>query len=234
MSPYKNFLNAVRTYFNTVPFLRFLLTADIFVFGVGGLLYLIGAFILGVYEVFTILGTILMYAGLLLTIIRENIMPLLITSCVISLGSLIAWIIALVGTRVYGFAVGGVFMFGPLFFFLMFGAIAIIVLVKAEKFKQMRAASAARAQAAGVPCPRCGAFIPANAGFCPSCGAPNQGPYAPQMPPQAAPMQPPPAQAPPQAAPVEPPVQPASSKCVQCGTELSPGATFCGKCGAKQ
>ncbi|MGI5850119.1 MAG: zinc-ribbon domain-containing protein [Christensenellales bacterium] len=253
MSPYKNFLNAVKTYFDTVPFLKFLLSADIFVFGIGGLLYLLGAFILGVYEVFSILGGILMYAGLLLTLIRENIMPLLVTSCVISLGSLIAWIVALVGTRIYGFATGGIFLFGPLFYFLAFGAIAILILVKAERFKQMRAASAARAQTAGIPCPRCGAFVPMSAGFCPTCGAKNpaqyapmtppgpppmSNPYVPPMPPSAPSVQPQPAPgAPsvqPQPAPGAPSVQPQpapGAPSVQPAQE-TPSMAKCSSCGA--
>ncbi len=250
MSPYKAFLNNVRQYFNTNGFLRFLLSAYIFIFALGGLLYLLGAFILGVYEPFSIIGVILMYTGLLLTIIREDVMTMVITSAVISLGSLIAWIIALVGTRVYGFQAGGMFLFGPLFYFLALGTLAVLVFIKAEKFKQMRAASAAARQTAGITCPRCGAFVPMNAAFCPACGiqnpatqqygpvqqavpmpqyAPPQPQYAPPVPPQAAP--PAPEAAPmPEAA----PATEAAPKCASCGADVAPGAAFCAKCGAKQ
>lgn len=245
MSPYKAFLNNVRQFFNTNGFLRFLLSGYIFIFALGGFLFLLGAFILGVYEPFAILGGILIYAGLLLTIIREDVMTMVITSAVISLGSLIAWIIALVGTRVYGFQAGGMFLFGPLFYFLAFGTLAVLVFIKAEKFRQMRAASAAARQTAGITCPRCGAFVPGNSAFCPSCGVPSPAAqqYGPvQQPPQYAPPQPqyappqpqyapPAAPATPQAAPEAVPEAP---KCANCGADVAPGAAFCAKCGAKQ
>jgi RNA polymerase subunit RPABC4/transcription elongation factor Spt4 len=188
-----------------------------------------------------------MYAGLILTLLREDMMTMVITSGVISLGSLIAWIISLVGREVgFGYRVS-VFLFGPLFFFLLFGAIAIVVFVKAERFRQMRAASAASRTMAGIACPKCGAFVPANAGFCPVCGAQNpamqqygpvqQPQYAPPVQPQyAPPVQPqyaPPAQ--PQYAPPAPEAAPAAApKCVNCGADIVPGAAFCAQCGAKQ
>lgn len=238
MSPYKAFLNNVRQYFNTNGFFRFLLSGYIFIFAIGGLLYLLGAFILGVYEPFSIIGGILMYTGLLLTIIREDVMTMVITSGVISLGSLIAWIIALVGTRVYGFQAGGMFLFGPLFYFLAFGTLAVVVFIKAEKFRQMRSASAAARQTAGITCPRCGAFVPMNATFCPACGVPNPATQqygavpqpAPQYAPPAAPQYAPPAA--PQAAPA--PEAASAPKCANCGAEIPAGAAFCAKCGAKQ
>lgn len=224
MSPYKAFLNNTRQYFNTNGFLRFLLTAYIFVFALGGLFYLLGAFILSLFEPFIVISTILMYAGLILTVLREDMMTLVITSGVISLGSLIAWIL---GLAVYN----GIFFVTSFLYFLIFGALAVIVFLKAEKFKQMRAASAARAQMAGIACPRCGSFIPMNAAFCPSCGAQN-----PAMQQYAAPVQP--QYAPPvQQAPPAPPAEaqaPAAAQCVSCGANIPAGAAFCSKCGAKQ
>ncbi len=233
MSPYKAFLNNVRQYFNTKGFFRFLLSGYIFIFALGGLLYLLGAFITALSDVFGVLGAILMYAGLLLTVIREDMMTLVITSGVISLGSLVAWIIALAGGgSIMGFAIPGYFVFSTLFYFLAFGAIAIVVFVRAEKFKQMRAASAvARAQMAGITCPRCGAFVPMNAAFCPACGVPNPAMQQYSAVPQA-PLQYPPAGV--QAPPIPEAEAPASPKCVSCGADIPPGAAFCAKCGAKQ
>lgn len=219
MSPYKAFLNNTRQYFNTRGFFRFLLSGYLFIFALGGLIYLLGGFILAIYEPFCIIGSILMYTGLLLTVLREDLMGLVITSATISVGSLIAWIIALAGARAYGYyQVGGMFLFGPLFYFLSFGLIAVLVFVMAEKFKQMRAASAiARAQTAGISCPKCGAFVPMTAMFCPSCGVKNPGiqQYGAVQQPQVTP---------PQAAP----------KCSNCGADIFPGNAFCARCGAKQ
>ncbi|MDD5016722.1 MAG: hypothetical protein PHO15_01320 [Eubacteriales bacterium] len=240
MSPYKNFLNAAKAYLNSVPFLKFLLSSYIYVFGLGGLLYLLGAFFgYGVSNFMSPIGIILMYAGLVLTIVQEDVITLLITSGVISIGSLIAWIVALAGTAYgfsvygynYGFSIGGGFSFGPFLYFLIFGAIAVLVLVKSEKLKQMRAEAQARAQvqaqaqaqaqaqmrtqAAGTACPRCGAFIPVTAGFCPSCGAPKPvQQYAPPTQPQyTPPVQPQPA--PPVQPQPAPPVQPQPAPPVQ-------------------
>ncbi len=236
MSPYKTFLNNTRQYFNSSGFFKFLLSGYIFIFAIGGLLYLLGAFILQVYEVFAILGGILMYAGLILTLLREDMMTMVITSGVISLGSLIAWIIALVGSSYYGYSTGR-FMFGPLFYFLAFGTIAVVVFIRADKFKQMRAASATARAQAGIACPRCGAFVPTNAAFCPSCGAQNPAKqqYGPVQtpPPQAPPPQAPPPQA--EAAPqAEEKPEAAGLKCSNCGADIPQGAAFCANCGAKQ
>lgn len=234
MSPYKVFLNNTRQYFNTNGFLRFLLSGYIFIFALGGIFYLLGAFGI-VTDVFGLLGSILIYAGLILTMLREDMWTMVITSGVISLGSLVAWIIALAGGGNYlGYPIPGHFVFSTLFYFLAFGAISVVVFVMAEKFKQMRAASAAARQTAGIACPRCGAFVPVNAAFCPSCGvqnpamqqygAVNQAPqYAPPVQPQYAPP-----------APQAPPVEAAAPKCVNCGANIQAGAVFCANCGAKQ
>jgi hypothetical protein len=50
MSPYKMFLNNVRQFFNTNGFFRFLLSGYIFIFALGGLIYLLGAYIMGITE----------------------------------------------------------------------------------------------------------------------------------------------------------------------------------------
>lgn len=230
MSPYKAFLNNTRQYFNTNGFFRFLLSGYIFIFAIGGLLYLLGAYITAITEPFMVISGILMYAGLILTLLREDMMTMVITSGIISLGSLVAWILGLVG-RSYGFGIvaGGFFLVTPFLYFLMFGTITIFVLIKAEKFRAMRAASAAARATAGISCPRCGAFVPMNAAFCPACGVPNpamqQYGAVPQAPPQYGPV----------GAPV-PPVQEAAPtpKCVNCGSDIPVGAAFCAKCGAKQ
>lgn len=241
MSAYKTFLNNTRQFFNTNGFLRFLLAAYIFVFALGGFLYLLGAFVLSIMEPFIVISTILIYAGIILTLLREDMMTLVITSGIISLGSLIAWIIGLASYRV--------FFVTPFLFFILFGTLAVLVFLKAEKFKEMRAASAARAQMAGIACPRCGGFIPMNAAFCPSCGAQNpnmqqyaapvQPQYAPPVQPQyTAPAQPqyaPPVQ--PQGTPQAPPAEadkPATVQCSSCGADIPAAAVFCSKCGAKQ
>jgi len=62
-------------------------------------------------------------------------------------------------------------------------------------------------------CPNCGALIPINSAFCPSCGA-NQA-------------QPPAAQAQPAAEEDE------SLKCPKCGSPVQAGVKFCLECGAK-
>ena len=255
MSPYKSFIAATKNYFQSVAFLKFLLAASIFIFAAGGIFYLLGMFILSVYEAFVCFGSILIWAGLLLSIIKEDVMTIAISSGVIAVGSLVGWIIKLVGTSYLGFAIGGFFTFTPLLFFLIFGAIAIVVFIKAEKFRSMRAAAAA-ARPQGLPCQRCGNLVPFGSGFCPACGAPAPQ-YAPPQPPpqyappqyaapQYAPPQPPPPYAPP-VAPVPPvapappaapaePVQeaPATKACVTCGAQLPIDAVFCGKCGTKQ
>ncbi len=243
MSLYKSFIAATKEYFQSVVFLKFLLSASIFVFAAGGLFYLLGLFFWSVYDVFVTLGSILIWAGLLLSIIKEDVMTIAITSAAISLGSFVGWIISFIGRSYFGYVVGGVFAFTPFLFFLIFGGIATIVFIKAEKFKSMRAASAA-ARPSGMPCQRCGNIVPFGSGFCPACGAPAPQ-YAPPQyaPPQYAPPQPPaPPAAPAEqaapaepAAPVEPPKEaPSVKKCVSCGAELPSDAVFCGMCGAKQ
>ena len=259
MTPYKSFLSATKAFFDSNAFLKFLLSAYIFIFAAGGLFFLLGLFIMQVYESFVCLGSILIWAGLLLSIIKEDVLTIVISSGTIALGGLVAWIIGLVG-RSYFY--GGMFLFTPFFYFLAFGAIALVVFLKAAKFKQMRTASAP--QASLYPCPRCGGFVARSAAFCPHCGAkkPEPQPYAPPAQPYAAPAQPypsspvppsasvasaapvppaPPA-APVQTAPPAPPAEPAAPvaepaagpKCAACGADLPEGAVFCGKCGAKQ
>lgn len=248
MTPYKNFLAATKAYFHSNAFLKFLLSAQIFIFAAGGLFYLLGLFIVGVYEAFVSLGSTLMWAGLLLSIIKEDVLTIAITSGTVALGSLVGWIIGLAGQSYYGFAVGGAFRFTPFFFFLVFGTIATVVFIRAEKFKAMRAASAQKS--AGVACPGCGGFVPLTAAFCPRCGArrpepqyapPVQPQYAPPVQPQyAPPVQPEPAPAEPAqpepapAEPAQPGQAPTGIKCASCGADLPAEAGFCGKCGAKQ
>ncbi len=227
MSPYKKFLAAANEYFESVPALKFLLSIYIVVFAVGGLLFLVGSF---VASFLICIGTVLMLAGLLLTIIKDDMMTLAIASASIAFLSLVAWILWLAGAFTFGLPI---FLFDPLFYFLAFGAIAVVVFLKSEKFRDMRAASA---KPAGIPCPKCGGIIPLSASFCPQCAAPNPGP--PQYAPPAAPQYAPPV-APQYAPPAAPPpasAEPAagSVKCVNCGTELPAGAMFCGKCGTKQ
>jgi len=258
MSPYKNFLSATKAFLESNGFLKFLLNIYIVVFAVGGGLFVLGSFFFGFFGYFlTCLGIILMLAGLLLTLVKEDMMVLVIISGVIAVGSLGAMIYKLVALGSFGFygvGLGGLFSdwFTPLFYFAAFGAIALVVFLKADKFKQMREEAASRNQMAGVACPRCGGFIPLSAGFCPTCGAPKpvmqappvQPQYAPTAPPQyAPPVQPqyaPPVQqqyAPPAAPQPEPeptPQEPAAPKCVNCGADISQGAAFCAHCGAKQ
>jgi hypothetical protein len=206
MSPYKSFTSAAKTYFNSVPFLKFLLSAYIYVFAAGGFLFLLGEFVMFA-GLFTSIGRLVMFAGLILTLIQEDDMVLAITSASISVLSLVALIVNTIRLRFWGFG----FDFELLLYFLGFGAIALLTFLKSEKFKQMREASAARAQAAaGMPCPRCGALIPQTAGFCPSCGLPRpaQPPVPPQQP--AAPVPPVPPQQPAAPVPPVPPQQPAA------------------------
>ncbi len=252
MSPYKSFIAATKNYFQSVAFLKFLLTASIFIFAAGGLFYLLGLFVLAVYDALVCIGSILIWAGLLLSVIKEDVMTIAISSGVISLGSLVGWIVKLVGGvySYFGIALGGGgFSFTPFIFFLIFGAIATLVFIKAEKFKSMRAASAA-ARPAGMPCPRCGNIVPFGSGFCPACGTPAPQYAPPQPPPQYAAPQPqyaPPQQPVPPTAPVPPavptapivpaepvPSAPTTKKCGSCGAELPLDAVFCGKCGTKQ
>ena len=250
MSPYKNFLRAAKDYMNSHGFLRFLLSAHIAVFALGGLLYVLGIFLVNIasaggvsiYDSFVTLGTVLMWAGLLLSLIAEDPATIVIASGSVALCSLVAWIVLL--ARRFPF------FFGPLFYFVAFGIICTITFVKAEKFVKMRQEAAARA--AGH-CTRCGYAMPRGAAFCPMCGASNaamqyappvQPPYAPPAQPYVPPGQPqyaPPDQpAEPAAEPAAPPVQPAApveegkKKCFSCGAELPAGAIFCGKCGMKQ
>lgn len=227
MSTYKNFLLAARTYFNSSPFLRGLTSAHLVVFGLGGAVYLLGAFLINLqalsafslYDALTSIGAVLAFIGLALTVLSDDAMGMLIVSSVISLGALVAWIVIVAGGYIP-------FMFEPLFFFLLFGTAVLLTAIKADRFKQMRAAAAARAQVAVVPCPKCGAFIPMNMAYCPDCGTQNPAmQYAPPMqyqaPQYAAPL--------PQAA----PMQPQAQKCASCGADIEPGTVFCPKCGIK-
>ncbi len=240
MSPYKSFIAASKNYFNSKPILRFALSAHAVIFSVGVLSYLLGAFLINiqslsawsVYDALTSVGIILACIGLIFSIFAEDAMVIAIVSGIMSLGALIAWIILI--------ASGMPFMFAPLLYFLVFGAVTLIDVICADKFKEMRAASAA-ARPQGVPCQRCGNIVPFGSGFCPACGAPAPQ-YAPPQPPLYAPpqMQYAPPQAPPQYAPPAPPPAPsaapeaAAKKCVTCGTDLPVDAVFCGKCGSKQ
>jgi ribosomal protein L40E len=171
-----------------------------------------------------------MWAGLLLSLIAKDPVTIVIASGSVAFCSLVAWSVLL--ARRFPF------FFGPLFYFLVFGAVCIITFVKAEKFVKMRAEAAARA---AVHCTRCGYAMPRGAVFCPMCGTPNAAmQYAPPVqPPYAAqPQYPPPAQpAAPAAEPAEEPAAPAEEdkkKCFSCGAELPAGAVYCGKCGMKQ
>jgi len=249
MSPYKNFLSAAKDYMNSHGFLRFLLSAHIVVFALGGLFYVLGIFLVNIasaggvsiYDAFVTLGTVLMWAGLLFSLIAEDPLTIVIASGSVAFCSLVAWIVLL--ARNYPF------FFGPLFYFLAFGTICIVTAVKAERFVKMRAEAAAKAT---VHCTRCGSMIPAGVSFCPACGAPNaprqyaptaQPPYTPPVqPPYTPPAQPtytPPVQpvtAPEPAAQPEPaaPAGEGKKQCLGCGAELPAGAVFCGKCGMKQ
>ena len=226
MSPYQKFVASVKEYFESVPVLKVFLNLHAVVFGAGGVFYLLGAFLINtiwssvmsgglaglvLYDVFTALGVILIWAGLLLSIIADDSMLTMIISAAISVGSLIAWIVALVGINILGYHIG-LFLFEPLLYCLLFGGLATLVFLKSDKFREIRAAAA---KPAGVPCPKCGATIPASAGFCPTCGTPNPGPAPAPQPAQAAPqyappVAPQPAQAAPQyASPVAP--QPAQA-----------------------
>jgi len=181
MSPYKSFISSAKEYLNSNGFLKFLLSARIVVFALGGLFYLLGIFLINirgagaisVYDAFSCLGVVLMLAGLLLNFVAEDSMTIMIVSGSVSVASLVAWIVLL--ARSYPF------LLTPLFYFLAFGAICLLMFLNAEYFVKMRAEAAARneqmrAEAAAramIPCPRCGAGMPNSAGFCPNCGAPN-------------------------------------------------------------
>jgi hypothetical protein len=173
MSPYKKFIASVKEYFESVPVLKFLLSAYIFVFAAGGAFFLLGQFIFGISNSFTTIGTLLMLSGLILTLVKEDVMALLITSGVIALGSLIAWIIRIIQLASFGFYSGFAsyylgdffFQFSSLFYFLAFGAIAVLVLIKSEKFKEMRAAAAAKAAVPARTVPTVRRSRPARRGF---------------------------------------------------------------------
>ncbi len=247
MTTYKNFMNAARVHFNSSPFLRGLVSGHLAIFIFGVVTYLLGAFLINLqsqsaiscYESLTAVGIVFALIGLVLSLLADDAIGTLIVSSLISAGALAAWIVILSKSYMQ-------FMFGPLFNFLLFAAIAIIVGVKSEKFMQMRAASAARSRMAGMPCQRCGALIPMNAAFCPSCGSqkPAVQQYAMPVQPQYAPPQPQYAPPQPQYAPPQPqyaapapaaePEAPASVVCTNCGADLPAGAAFCSKCGAKQ
>lgn len=220
MSPFKNFCEATKAYFATVPFLQFLLTASIYIFALGALFYIVDLFVY-TYLILSGIGRVLIFAGLILTVIKQDAMTLLITSSVISLACLIGWIVALavqpnlnafsqwaVYSAVYSYG----FKFEPLIYFLGFGAIALYTGLKSERFQQIRAENMAKAQARAAQ---------AQAMY-----AQQQQQYAQQQQ-QYAQQQ------------TQQPVQqqaaaPAGNKCVKCGADLPPGAGFCGNCGSPQ
>ena len=236
MSTYKNFLNAARLHCSSSALLRFLLSGRAVIFALGGLFYLLGAFLINldssagyaIYDAFTAIGIILAVIGVIFCIIADDAMALVVISSIISAGALAAWIVLLARDRV------GYFFFAPLFYFLLFGTIILVTVFKSEKFKEMRAAAAARSQMAVIPCPKCGAFMPMMSSFCPSCG--NQSPivrYAPPAQPQyTPPVQP--QYAPPPAQPDTANTETAVVKCTSCGADMLQGAVFCPSCGAKQ
>ena len=215
MTPYKNMIESAKAYLSSTPFLQFLLTAGVYIFALGALFYIIDLFVY-TYMILSGLGRVLMFAGLLLTLIKKEDLALVIISGVVALACLIGWIIALVGTSYMGIRLGGSFAFEPLLYFLGFGAIALFTGLKSEKFKQMRAEAAARAQ------------------YQQQQYAQQQAMYAQQQ--QQAQQQgqavpPPPAAA---AAPAPAPAAAAGKKCVKCGADLPADAVFCGACGTKQ
>ncbi len=185
MSPYKSFISAAKTYLESIPLLKFLLNSYIYVFSLGGLLFLLGSFIPIIYAPFTFIGGIIVYAGLLLTLVKEDMLTLVIASGSLSFVSLVAWIVGLIAYSWGPYMFFGSFRWQPFFFFLIFGAVAVIVFVKSESFKQMRAQAAVRNM---TNCARCGTSMPKTAGFCPNCGTPNPATqYAPPVPPYAPP-----------------------------------------------
>ena len=206
MSSYKSFMSVAKTYAESTPFLKFLLSARIVVFALGGLLYVLGIFLINImsngsvslYDAFTCVGVVLMLTGLLLNMAADDAMTIVIVSLSISVVSLVAWIVLL--------ARSFPFFLTPLFYFLAFGAVCLVTFLKAERFVKMRAEAAARST---VFCPRCGTGLPIAAAFCPNCGTPNPmtqyappaAPYAPS----AAPYAPPAAPYAPPAAPYAPP-----------------------------
>lgn len=206
MSPYKKLVESAREFFDSVTFLKTLLSAHIFVFAAGALFYLLGLFIGPLYDAFVGIGSIAMWAGLLLCAIKQDVMTIVITSGIVALGSLVGWIVSLVGRSYFGYVFSS-FAFTPFLYFLIFGAIAVLVLVKSERFREMRAA----ARAKGVICPKCGSVIPPGGAFCAACGT--------------------------QAPPPQPPAAPETGTprlCMSCGAELPTQAMFCSHCGAKQ
>ena len=209
MSSYKSFMSAAKTYAESTPFLKFLLSARIVVFALGGLLYVLGIFLINImsngsvslYDAFTCVGVVLMLTGLLLNMAADDAMTIVIVSLSISVVSLVAWIVLL--------ARSFPFFLTPLFYFLAFGAVCLVTFLKAERFVKMRAEAAARST---VFCPRCGTGLPIAAAFCSNCGTPNPTtqyapPAAPYAPP-AAPYAPPAAPYAPPAAPYAPPAAP--------------------------
>ncbi len=201
-----------------------------------------GTFYLQVYEAFICIGSILIWAGLLLSIIKNDMLTIVIASGTIALGLLgldhqpcgecILRVFS--RRRFYVYAV---------FLFPCFWCRHDSCRHKVREIQGMRAASAVKTM--GVACQNCGAVVPANAAFCPNCGAKkpgaairaataglctastvcSTGPYAAACTASGA------AQPAPEP---EQPEKPEGKKCLNCGMELPFDAAFCGKCGSKQ
>ncbi len=233
MDAIKNSLKSVKSVFEGVPFLKVMLTAGVYIFAGGGLLWLISAFlpvIYGAYFIKTLLasfGRVAIFVGLGFAAVKSEDLFVLITSAAISVGALIA---ALVEVIAYGYS-----NFELWLYFLLFGGVAALVLIFGDKFKEMKAAAQQRAQERAVQqaaaqqaaaqqaaaqaaaaqqvqlieCPNCKGPVPINAKFCPNCGAPNpalqqQAPPVAPTPPPAAPAAPAPVAPAPEAPPAAP------------------------------
>lgn len=224
MDAIKNSLKSVRASFDSIPFLKFMVKAGVYVFAAGGLLWLVAGFIPGAFflkTLFATLGRVAIVAGLLFAVLNEEELILMIASAAISVGALVVGIVEIAAGIFRGYLPS----FESWFFFLLFGGLAALVFIFGDKMKeyrekakqnaQVRAAQQAAAQQAAaaqraqqvqlIECPNCKGPVPINVQFCSNCGAPNpamqyqQAPPVPQAPPPAPPAAPP--EAPP-AAPV--------------------------------
>jgi len=236
MNAIKDSLKSLRASFETVPFLKFMVNAGVYIFAAGGLLWLLAGFIPAVTYGFgygalffksllATLGRVLIVAGLFCAVLKREELISMIVCAAISVGALVIAILEAAALRYFP-------GFEAWFFFLLFGGLAVLIFLMGDKMKEFRtqakqnadaraqqraAAQAAAAQVAAqqaaaqqqvqlIECPNCKGPVPINVPTCPNCGAPNPAMQYQQQAPPQAP--PAPAQAaPPQAPPMAPPVQ---------------------------
>ena len=160
MSSIEKMIPSVRDFFSENTFLKKMLNLSAFIFAAGLILYVLGIFIADYFEPLTAVAIILIWAGLLLSLVKEDMNTSVMISVGISLASIIGWI--------YLFNTDD-FYLTPLLYFLIFTSISILIIKNSVKFAKFRSRFSG---SAGKTCKGCGKQLLPDNNFCLSCGAP--------------------------------------------------------------